>query len=112
MSTSMHSKFVSCARHTSHANIGNIPDDVVLSCGRYLKTSENHGYIILDVERKNVFELKSALRRLPHTIWCRSLLRTTGEFGSDEDVRAWAHYETRLGKRQDIPNHINGQNRK
>jgi D-3-phosphoglycerate dehydrogenase len=53
---------------------------------QYLKTDEHHGYIILDVERKNALALKTVIRSLPHTIWCRSLLRSSGKFGNDEDI--------------------------
>ena len=53
---------------------------------QYLKTDERHGYIILDAERKHALDLKAKIRALPHTIWCRSLLRSAGTFGTDEDM--------------------------
>jgi D-3-phosphoglycerate dehydrogenase len=70
---------------------------------QYLKTDESHGYVILDVERKDAFVLKDAMRLLPSTIWCRSLLRSSGNFGSDADVRAWS---------QDVATSIAGSGRK
>ena len=57
---------------------------------QHLKTDERHGYVILDVERKDSFALKVALKQIDGTIWCRSLLRSSGEFGSEADVRAWS----------------------
>ena len=32
------------------------------------------------------YEMKKALREIPNTIWCRSLLRRSGEFGHDRDM--------------------------
>ena len=39
---------------------------------------------------QDAFILKDAMRKVPATIWCRSLLRSSGHFGSDADVRAWS----------------------
>ena len=43
-------------------------------------------FLLLFHSASTVFQLKDKMTQLPDTIWCRSLLRSSGEFGSDEDT--------------------------
>lgn len=58
--------------------------------GQVLKTNEDYGYVVLDVERRKAYELKRALEAVPNTIWVRSLLRSSGKWGSETDLKDWA----------------------
>jgi hypothetical protein len=47
------------------------PSSAFVAAGQVLKTNEDYGYVVLDVERRKAYELKRALEAVPNTIWVR-----------------------------------------
>ena len=47
------------------------PSPAFVAAGQVLKTNEDYGYVVLDVERRKAYELKRALEAVPSTIWVR-----------------------------------------
>lgn len=67
------------------SNINSVVSDLHANIvGQMLKTDEKYGYVILDVERDQhatVAQLKRRLKDVPHTLFVRSLLRSSGMWG-------------------------------